>query len=250
MTRPKLNLSRVQLLSYALFTLSAVILLMSFLLTMNVTVLKDWKLSVPAAEIHAGDTVTLVSAYTKVRDVTGKSVRYIECQNANSVYIRYPLNEAVANRQKGSGGTGVVVKVPESIPNLPTICKFTIAITYDVYPWRKVNVSNSTNEFQLLPKRDVPQEVTLSEPSSAQTNQGLALAPVSSQTDSISSTSSPNNTPTSPSAQPNNSQNAAMPDGTPTSAERTLAPTPQTSDDRSALGRLPIVGGLLNAIGL
>lgn len=249
MRRPKLHLSRVQLFSYALFTLSAAILLMSFLLTMHVTVLKDWKLSAPTAEIHAGDTVTLVSAYTKVRDATGKSVRYIECQNNNHVYIRYPLNEATANRSKGNGGTGIVVKVPESIPDLPATCKFTIAITYDVYPWRKVNVSNSTAEFQLLTKRDVPQGVALDEPSSGQTNPGLALVPATGQTGS-SSASLPNNTSNPASAQPNNSQNLTMPDGAPTSSEKTLAPIPQPSDNRSVLGKLPLVGGVLNAIGL
>lgn len=243
MKLPQVRLSRTQVFSYSLFVLSALILVASFMLTMNITVLKDWKLSVPAAEIHAGDTVTLVSEYTKVRDVTGRSIRYIECQNQQHIYIRYPLNEAVANRGSGTAGTGVVVKVPDSIPYLPTTCKFTIAIEYDVYPWRKVDISNSTNEFTLLPRREVPQAVSLNVPSSAQINQGQALAPASGQNEQAFSSSS-NNTPYQPPPQSNTSQVATKPDGSP------VPPNPQPVDNRTTLDRLPVVGGLFNSIGL
>lgn len=243
MTKP----NKTQVFSYALFALSAAVLFASFMLTMNITVLKDWRLSTPAADIHAGDTVTLVSQYTKVRNVTGKSVRYIECQNSQHIYIRYPLNEAVANRAAGRSGTGIVVKVPETIPNLPTTCKFTIAIEYDVYPWRKVNVSQSSNEFQLLPKRDIPQDVSTSEPSSTQIGQDLAQAPTGGQ--SLDYFSSSKTTGTEPPPQSDSPQPPIY-DGMPTDAEQQLEPTPQPADSRSTLDKLPFVGGLFQTIGL
>lgn len=237
----------IQVFSYALFALSAVILFASFLLTMNITVIKDWKLSVPIADIHAGDTVTLVSQYTKVRDVTGTSVRYIECQNSNHIYIRYPLNEAVANRAAGHGGTGVVVKVPETIPALPTTCKFTIALEYDVYPWRKVNISQSTQSFQLLPKLATPQEVSLDALPAAQTDQ--ARAQVTAADQSVGMVSSANNTANADPAQPNTSQPPPY-DGAPTTVEHPLAATPQPLNPPTTLDKLPVIGGLFNSIGL
>ena len=201
------------------------------MLTTNIVVLKDWKLSTPTQDIHAGDTVTLISEYTKVRNVSGKSVRYIECQNSDRVYVRYPLNEAIANRGSGSGGTGVVVVVPTTIPNLPATCKFTIAIEYDVYPWRKVNVSNSTNEFTLLPPL-------------AQTSQAQASEPASGQ--SSVSVSLPNNSSSTPTKQFNNSHS----DSNPSTADKPLTPTPQPVDNPSTLDKLPVVGGFFQAVGL
>ena len=141
-----------QLLSYALFAFSICVLLFSIMATMNVDVIKDWKLTIIRNEIPVGDQAVIISEYTKVREVSGKSVRYIECRNIDGVWIRYPLNEARADRAKGTGGTGIPVVIPSNIPNLPTQCKFTIAIDYEVYPWRTVHVVNSTKEFTLVPR--------------------------------------------------------------------------------------------------
>lgn len=222
------TLNKTQVLSYSLFALSAVILLVSFMITMNVQVLDKWVLRVPTNEIHAGDTVTLVSEYTKVRDVSGKAVRYIECENRQHTYIRYPLNEAVANRASGTGGTGIVVKVPETIPDIPTKCKFTIAITYDVYPWKKVYETNSSNTFQLLPKRDVPQEVS-SLPSEGEQSSPSPVAGTRGGQSSLVASSSSNRTPFSTEKQSNTSQSTPQSDATPVTPQPTTVTEPQRS---------------------
>lgn len=151
MTRYFRGLSATQIQAYTLFFLSTLILIGTFLFTMQVKVLDNWTLSIPTVDLKAGQEATIVSEYTKLRDVTGVAKRYVECRNEKGAYIRYPLNEAVANRASGNGGTGIIVKIPTDIPNLPAKCRFTVAIVYEVYPWRKVNQSNSTNEFTFNP---------------------------------------------------------------------------------------------------
>lgn len=151
-----INTSR--LISYGIFLLSIAILIGTFVATQRVTILKDWRLTIAASEIRVGDTVTIKSEYTKLREVSGKAVRYIECQDGDNIYIRYPLNEAIADRQSGTAGTGIVVTIPTIISDVPTMCKFTIAIAYDVYPWKKVNQTNSSNEFMLLPEANSPRD--------------------------------------------------------------------------------------------
>lgn len=147
----KLNINPTQVFSYVLFGLSFVILLMAFLLTRNVDVLQNLKLTNPPGEIHAGQTVIVTTSFVKVRDVVGESTRYIECQTKDGIPIRYIVNTAKANRPIGKGGTGIQVEIPNSIPNVPTKCHFSISVEYHVYPWRTVNETANSPDFTLLP---------------------------------------------------------------------------------------------------
>jgi hypothetical protein len=151
----------VNLVSYVLFAISLGIIITAFAFTMNVDVLKDWHLTLPNGAIHAGDTILVESTYTKVRPVNGTAVRYLECENATNSYIRYPINQAVADRAPGSRtGTGISIVIPESVPDLPAKCRISVLIKYPVYPWRTVSEYNATQSFTLLPKVVAPAVVS------------------------------------------------------------------------------------------
>lgn len=153
--------------------LSALIAIIAFVLFSPVDVLKNetWKLTVQGDTHYPGDVLVVKSEYEKVRDVTGVAKRYIECKNPIGGYVRYPINEADANRQptgenKPRTGTGVFLPVPVNIP-VPTDCFVTISITYDIYKlgnWtlRSHTETNSSGIFKLLPKPEGTDESCVS----------------------------------------------------------------------------------------
>lgn len=160
------QLTRTKALSYFFFGLSVLILASTVYFIFTVQVLKNWTIDIPTTQIHAGDTVLLVSHYTKTRDIDGVAVHYIECKSpVNQAFIRYPINTSVANRQAGTGVAGIPVVVPTNIPGLPETCKFSTSVTYDVLPFKKTYQKSSSKEFTLYPERDVLPTVTpLSQP--------------------------------------------------------------------------------------
>ena len=189
----------VNLLSYILFAASAVVLVVLVAFTMQVDVLKNWKLELPSGPIHAGDTIVVQSTYTKVRAVTGVATRYLECASVQGAFIRYPINQATADRAPGvSIGTGVVLKIPETVPGLPAQCRISINVRYQVYPWRAVTEFTSTNgTFILLPSRSPGAVSSLAN----QTSQTLVALPSPVQGSSSSQTSAAANTLQSDSSQ-------------------------------------------------
>jgi hypothetical protein len=164
----------INIISYVLFGVSALILAGVISLTMNVDVLRDWKITLPPGDIHVGDTVVLQSTYTKLRSITGTATRYLDCINGGGTNVRYPINEARADRAPGSRtGTGVILKIPTVVPNLPAKCRISIVVAYKVYPWRTVTEFQSSREFTLLPS-----VTPVGESSSAtQTSQSLSVVP-------------------------------------------------------------------------
>ena len=123
--------SSTRLVSYVLFLISFAILGATAAYTLNVRVLANWQLILPKQPIHAGDPVTIQSSYTKLRPVTGVASRYLDCKNESGAIIRYPINQATADHAPGtSTGTGVVVQMPTTIPDLPADCRFSINIRY------------------------------------------------------------------------------------------------------------------------
>lgn len=146
-------MNRLRALNAVLYALSGAIviasLVVSYLFIAPVDVLKDWQIILPDNELHVGEEVVLQSQYTKLKPVKGTAVRYVECENDRGIFIRYPLNEATADRAPGLGGTGIVVKLPETVPDLPARCKFSIVIVYRVYPFRDVTEFVSSKEFTL-----------------------------------------------------------------------------------------------------
>lgn len=232
LSNPLKGKSGTQIASYVLFSLSALILAGTIYANMNIDVLKNWRLVLPEQKIHVGDEVVVQSLYEKTMNVSGKSVRYIECKNKSDVYIRYPISEAVADRAAEKAGTGVVIIVPQVIPDLPATCRFNITIEYKVLPWRNVIESMNSEEFTLHAKETTPsgelQETNRTE--SVENSQGL------------SSSSSSNNTLTPIQNQRNISQGdeISMP-------ERQLEPTPEPAPEPNLLER--ILSPITNLLG-
>jgi hypothetical protein len=211
--------SGTQIASYVLFFLSALILGGTVFANLNADVLKNWRLVLPEQQIRVGDEVVVQSLYEKVRNSRGVSVRYIECRNETGVFIRYPISEAVANRDVGKAGTGVVFVVPSTIPNIPAKCRFNITIDYEVYRWRHVIESTNSAEFTLYGKE------SNSNDESSETSRTKFLG------DNQSSYS--NDTPQPEYAQRNISQGKEI-----TTPERPLEPTPQPVPEPGLLQRI------------
>lgn len=161
--------------AYILFFLAGGIVTLSgvFLLTHSVDVLQNWVLMLPAGDIHEGDTVTLSSQYTKVRSVSGVATRYIECKNPTRLIIRYPLNTAVADRALGNSGTGITLALPDTIPNTPTQCRFSINVLYHIYPGRDAVEFVASKWFTLLPKQNQASSAALQPARQTSLNQTL-----------------------------------------------------------------------------
>lgn len=144
---------RSNLISYTLFAASAAILAGVVYFALNIQVIKNWSLTLPSGDIHAGDTLVVASTYTKVRQVTGTSMRTIECESQKGIYVSYPLNHVMANRAPGTTGTGIIVTVPtelNGITKLPDTCHICVSLTYPVLPFRTVPYFRCTSDFNLL----------------------------------------------------------------------------------------------------
>lgn len=148
---------RANIVTGALLTASLVILIGVVYFAFNIQVIKDWHLTLPSQEIHAGDTIVVASTYTKLRQVTGISTRSIECAIKPGIYLSTPLNKVLANRAANPNkktGTGILVQIPASmkgITSLPDPCHICVALSYPVLPGRSVPYFNCTKDFELLP---------------------------------------------------------------------------------------------------
>lgn len=144
----------LNIISYSLFLISAGMIVVVVLLTRNMQVLANWKLTLPTGPIRVGDTIVVASTYTKLRQVTGSSTRTIECAYGKGIYISTPLDKAIANRAPGKTGTGIVVKIPAALTGvkaLPDPCHICVSISYPVLPLRTVSYFKCTKDFNLLP---------------------------------------------------------------------------------------------------
>lgn len=150
-------MNRLRVANVVLYVLSGSIITASltagYLFIAPVDVLRDWRIVLPQQAIHAGDEITVQSIYTKVRNVTGHATRYIECDNKAGVSVRYQLNEAIANRGAGHQGTGIVLKIPDDIPDLPALCRISTAVDYPVYSFRSHYEYTASDPFPLQPGR-------------------------------------------------------------------------------------------------
>ena len=196
--------SPLQYASYLMFALSALILGSTLYFIFSIKVLAAWRIILPTGDIHVGDTIVLKSEYTKLRDVQGRATRYIDCQNRAGVMISYSINEAPADHAVGNGGTGVVLYVPSSIPDLPTYCQFRILLDYPVLPFRHVYQSNHTASFRLLPKVSAAVAAPVAGQKSA-----IQTSPAQVRVSAPTSLSSPNSTTSVVSPQSNFAQQPA-----------------------------------------
>lgn len=195
------NISSTQFTSYVLFALSIVILAMAAYMNFRIDVLSDWRLELPKDDIHIGDVIVVESIYKKELDVSGKSTRYIECKNERGIFIRYPISEATANRSSGKNGTGIIMKIPNSIPDAPVTCRINVTIDYEIMAWRHVIESQNSKTFTLYPALEEDSEETKDEQESEKQKTSQTESPtarpydvvlVTPQTESSSSSYSQN----------------------------------------------------------
>lgn len=127
-----------------------IILLLIYMLTWPITVLEDWKLVVPATTYHPGDTVLVQSRSTKVRAVAPLAHRNIECQNISGDYISYHLADVHGvNNNVGKHSGTIAFIIPSTVPDLPTTCRFSIGVEYQVLAIRTINQYVASNTFRL-----------------------------------------------------------------------------------------------------
>lgn len=186
------SLNKASLIAYSLITLALVIIFSTTYFVWNIDVVRDWKLVVPQQPIHAGDTIIVESRYTKLRDITpGYAKRYIDCQNKDGLTVSYQINEAIADKTAGEKkATGIEMVMPTIIPNLPATCAIRITVSYPVLPLRTVLETNTSDSFELQPKREPTSSVNES-PRSTSTSQSLSQESDQSMSSSSNSTATP-----------------------------------------------------------
>lgn len=200
----------------------SILLLLSTAYSLStITVLEDWRISInnDVNNIHAGDTVVIQSTYNKLHNTSGTATRYITCLNRSDLWVRYELNRATSNRGKGKGGTGIILVIRRDIADLPTKCKFEIAIEYEVMPFKKVNVHNQTQEFELKPERPLTILPTATDSSQVAEQSSDRM---------VEDSSSSNINPPINIAQPENSQEVTV-----SNAEPEVITAQEESQDRS-----------------
>lgn len=111
-------------------------------------VLKNWRLTVPAATYHPGQEVNLHVQADKVRAVRAYAHRNIECK-ANGKFVSYHLMDIQGSTKTGHISSNITFKIPYIIPDLPTTCRFSIEADYIIYSFREVNEYTYSNEFTL-----------------------------------------------------------------------------------------------------
>lgn len=227
--------STVRLTTYFMMVLSAIFIAASVYMTFSIDVLKDWTLTLPQQEVHAKDTITIQSVYTKVMSVKGESFRYLDCKNKNGITIRYPLNQAIADRAAQKGGTGVVVIMPDNVPDLPAKCKVSVVIDYPVLPWRHVIETQETKEFTLLPARTASAvDAQSAMPGTSQTQPQVTGQ--SSVSSSQIASSSSQSEPSDASVQRDSSQSEVV-------REETVNP-------QQTITGIPLIDGVIRGLGL
>lgn len=212
-------------LKYVLITLLTInLVLFGYILFGQVDVIQDdsWTISVDKTSYVEGDTIAATSEYTKLRQVSGESKRYLDCLNANGGEVRYPLNGAVADRVAGKNATGINLTVPE-VKEAPTKCHVTIVLRYEIFrPFRYHTEQKKSADFEILLRND---EVSTTPPVSINPN-----------SDTPQRSSNSNNT-------PNQTTNNTTNNTTNTTNNN---PAPETPEPEQERGILTQVLDLLN----
>lgn len=114
-----------------------------------VDVLKNWTVTVPPGTYSLGQQVTAHVEVDKVRAVKAYAHRNIECKDNNGRFVSYHLTDIAGSTKTGHLSSDIPFKIPTSIPNLPTTCRFSVAAQYKIYPYRSVDEYTFSNEFKL-----------------------------------------------------------------------------------------------------
>lgn len=172
---------RFKKLFFPLFVISLLLISLIFFLLLfwPITVLKNWSLIVPSGNYYPGDTVEVHSQSTKIRAAVPLAHRNIECKNSSGMYVSYHLADVQGvNNSVGHHSSQIPFIIPDTIPNLPTTCRFSIDVEYQLYPFRTINQYTASNTFKLenLPSPVISDIQSLS-PSVIQVNQVAPLVP-------------------------------------------------------------------------
>lgn len=115
-----------------------------------ISVLKDWSLTVPSGTYNLNEAVNVTAVSTKTRALAPLAHRNIECKNPQGQYISYHLTDVQGvNNNVGHHVSQIPFKIPSIIPSLPTTCRFSIDVEYQVYPFRTINQYVASNTFEL-----------------------------------------------------------------------------------------------------
>lgn len=205
-----------------------VALTMSYALVAPVDVIDDetWTITYDKSTYRVGDKATLTSKFTKLRDIDGTATRFISCKSPDNVFIKYKLNNDVAIAPQGKAGVGIIVTIPQELAGitLPTDCRFTIRVDYNINFFRTHTESTTSSEFVLYPKSDT--------------------------SNSTSSTIvNPNGTSTTTNTE-SNSSTTPMPAPQPAAVPEPVKPAPQSPTQPAGpiLG-IPLIDGIIKLLG-
>lgn len=162
-------------------------ILLFYLLFSPVQVLTHWQLHVDDSQAYMpASTVNISSTYTKVRDVSGVSKKYLQCHKPNSTdwdgYI--PLSESDANKPSTTAGhSATAVAIPLDVPSLPNTCRIYIHVSYQINPLRTYEQHNYSNSFHVnKPTSPMIQQQSLAPQSTNETNSQQAIVTPNIQT--------------------------------------------------------------------
>lgn len=207
---------------------------------------------VTVAVYHPNESLVFASKSTKLIDSEGVTTRMIVCEATETQAAReIQLDTIPATRPVGSSPkreNAVTVPDVTQFAGLPRWCKLVIDVTYrDVAGTGRTQQEHAETARFLVEEAKLDTEGLLLKIQSLQNQIEELKAQLPSNGGSATSVE---NTPTAPtSSTPTTSSNGSSSASTPATPPSTPASQPPV-DDRSALGRLPLVGGLLDAIGL
>lgn len=113
-------------------------------------VLKNWKLSIPSGTYSVGQEVIVHVEVDKVKNIQAHAHRNIECQNKSGSFVSYHLADiASSNTSVGHISSNIPFKIPTTIPDLPTTCRFSIAATYRLNSLRQTTEYTASNNFKV-----------------------------------------------------------------------------------------------------
>lgn len=113
-----------------------------------VDVLQNWTITTNKRLYQTGETIELTTHFDKVREVTGISKRYIECETPAASTNRIPVSEGEANRKAQTNSNNVIyLRIPTDVPQLPATCHIEIVVEYSIYSFRKHTETTRTPDF-------------------------------------------------------------------------------------------------------
>lgn len=226
-----------------------------YLLNKPIDVLENWTVSTTKKEVDGklpsytpGGTLEFVSTSTKLISAEGTTTRIFDCDATSSATAReIALTPAPANRAPGYNApkeNSIIVPAVNEFNGLPRTCRVVFNVCYqNVVLWRDHCETARTNDFLVEEMGINPAEIRqqIDELNERIRQLEAQLVASGNEQQPVASTAPPQAAAQAPTA--------TQPAPSNPSVNQPNAPaTP--ADDRSALGRLPLVGGLFDSLGL